>query len=119
MSKKAKLLTANQVGNRTNGTSLKGKLLGVTYNDLLNTFGEPTFTSEDFSDDKVNFEWVFEYGDDVFTVYDWKVEESYARHLLGKEGEVQFHVGGHGYSGDFESHIECTVLEKVMTAPIK
>lgn len=107
--KKAKLLSRNQVGNRTNRTSLKGKLLGVTYNDLVNTFGEPTNTPEDSGDGKVNYEWVFEYGGEIFTVYDWKLPEDYTRHILGRESEYNFHVGGHTYSGDFESYIENTV----------
>jgi hypothetical protein len=30
----------------------------VTYQDLVNTFGEPTFTPEDSGDGKVNYEWI-------------------------------------------------------------
>jgi hypothetical protein len=89
----------------THGTSLKGYLPGVTYNELVEAFGEPLFKPEDSGDGKVNFEWVFKFEGEVFTIYDWKVEEEYARFMLGKSGEESFHVGGKSYMGDFEDEV--------------
>ena len=95
------------------GTSLKGYLPGVTYNDLVNAFGEPLFKPEDSGDGKVNFEWVFKFNGEVFTVYCWKEEENYSRLMLGKNGERSFHVGGKTYSGDFIEYIEQTVMSNL------
>ena len=108
---KAKLLTKDQVGTKINGSSLQGYLQGVTYNDLVNTFGEPTFNPDNSGDGKVNYEWVFEYGGEIFTVYDWKVSQDYARHIIGREGELQFHVGGHINSGEFETYVHAAVAK--------
>ena len=108
---KAILITDKQEALRlTHGTHLKDKLIGITYNDMVNTFGEPTFISEDSGDGKVNFEWVFDFGEDIFTVYDWKVSEEYARHILGRMGEIQFHVRGKTYAGDFVEYIQKKVM---------
>ena len=48
-----------------------GMLRGVTYRNLVELLGEPTF-DEPSGDDKVQKEWVIEYGNEIFTVYDWK-----------------------------------------------
>jgi hypothetical protein len=86
----------------THGTHLVGTLDGITYNDMENSFGDPTFEPEDSGDGKVAYEWVFETEEqEIFTVYSWKVPEDYARHILGRKDEVQFHVGGKTYAGDF------------------
>lgn len=53
------------------GTSKVGELNDVTYSDILRVLGEPTFDERD-SDDKVQIEWVVQYKDQIFTVYDWK-----------------------------------------------
>jgi len=97
-----------------NGTHLVGKLTGVTFNDLVNAFGEPTFLPEDSGDGKVNFEWVFDFGEDIFTVYDWKVSEEYARHSMGRMDEIQFHVGGRTNAGDFIEYIQKKVMSGVV-----
>jgi hypothetical protein len=96
-----------------NGTHLQDRLTGVMYRDMINTFGEPTFSTEDDGDGKVNFEWVFKFGEDIFTVYDWKVPADYARHILGRMDEVQFHVGGKTYAGDFIEYIQKSVMQAV------
>lgn len=84
-----------EAGRFTNGTHLVGKLDGITYLDMENSFGDPTFEPEDSGDGKVAYEWVFETEDEeVFTVYSWKVPEDYVLTSLGLPGEVQFHVGG-------------------------
>ena len=97
----------------TSGTHLVGKLTGVMYRDLVNTFGEPTFLPEDSGDGKVNFEWVFQFGGKYYTVYDWKVSEEYTRYNLGRLGEVQFHVGGTSNASTFISHLQKKVVESV------
>jgi len=93
-----------------NGTHLKDRLTGITYNDMVNAFGEPSLTPEDSGDGKINFEWVFDFGEDIFTVYDWKVSEEYARHILGRMDEIQFHVGGKTYAGDFIEYVQKKVM---------
>jgi hypothetical protein len=95
------------------GTHLQDRLTGVTYRDMVNTFGEPTFSTEDQGDGKVNFEWVFKFGEDIFTVYDWKVSEEYARHIMGRMDEIQFHVGGKTYAGDFIEYVQKKVMSLV------
>ena len=95
------------------GTHLQDRLTGVMYRDMVNTFGEPTFSTEDDEDSKTNFEWVFKFGKDIFTVYDWKVSADYAKHILGRMDEVQFHVGGKTYAGDFIEYIQKSVMQAV------
>jgi len=97
----------------TQGTHLVGKLTGVTYNDLVNMFGEPTFLPEDSGDGKVNFEWVFDFGEDVFTVYDWKVSQDYAKHIMGRMDEIQFHVGGKTMPEKFIEYVQKKVMAAV------
>lgn len=59
------------------GTSLKGYLNGYTYSQLVEAFGEPTFT-EPSADLKVQKEWVFSDDGLIFTIYDWKIyDEEY------------------------------------------
>ena len=97
----------------TNGTHLVGRLTGITYKDLVNAFGEPTFLPEDSGDGKVNFEWVFKFGDEVFTVYDWKVSEDYAKHIMGRMDEIQFHVGGKSNPDKFIEFVQKKVMSEV------
>ncbi|MDB4343521.1 hypothetical protein OAA15_00710 [bacterium] len=56
------------------GTFGVGKLDGITYQELVKTFGPPTHNS---NDDKVQVEWVISFinrFDDkvIATIYDWK-----------------------------------------------
>jgi len=47
-------------------------------------------------------EWVVAYGDDIFTIYDWKTyDKDYTINALGR-----FNVGGKSYAGDFISYLE-------------
>lgn len=55
----------------THGTHKIGSLHGYYYNDLILAFGEPTYDTPS-GDDKVQFEWVFEFNDNIYTLYDWK-----------------------------------------------
>ena len=111
---KAILVTDKQDARRlAHGTYLHDRLTGVTYDDLVNTFGEPTFIPEDSGDGKVNFEWVFDFEEEIFTVYDWKVDQKYARYIMGRTEELQFHVGGKTYAGDFVEYIQKKVVSEV------
>jgi hypothetical protein len=106
MSKITKIKREDADYSYLNGTSLKGYLNGVTYDDLFQTFGPSTYLPIDSGDGKVNYEWVFKYKGEYYTVYDWKVPEQYVREYYGKEGELEFHVGGKGFAGDFIDALE-------------
>lgn len=83
------------------GTSLKGYLY-TTYNELVELLGEPTYLPEDSGDGKVNFEWVVEFNDEIFTIYDWKTyDPEYSMNELD-----QWNIGGKTYCGDFSDFIE-------------
>lgn len=109
------LLHKDEVGNLVHMSSLKGRLSGITYNDMINTFGDPTYSPEDSGDGKVNFEWVFENENgEAFTIYDWKCPEDYTKFILGRPDEIQFHVGGKSFAGDFIEFIENTVMSNLI-----
>lgn len=85
----------------TFGTSLKGYVY-TTYSRLVEIFGEPTYLPEDSGDGKVNFEWVFEFNGEIFTIYDWKTyDPEYSMTQLEK-----WHIGGKTYYGEFSDYIE-------------
>ena len=103
----------------TSGTSLKSKLrYGITYNDLVNYLGNPTFGPENRGDGNVMDEWVVEFetednGIQLFTIYDWKSESpEFARNECGSLEEAKsvfgsrWHIGGKEYAGDFVEFIE-------------
>ena len=61
---------------RADGLRDKGCLRGYSYqfySDLEVAFGKPTY---DYGDEnyKVNYEWVVQYKECLFWIYDWKVE---------------------------------------------
>jgi hypothetical protein len=89
------------------GSSLGGYLFNTTYNDLYEAFGAPTFDSES-GDGKVQFEWVFEFNGNCYTIYDWKtysVEESLNR-------LTKWNIGCKEYYGEFSDHIESILKSK-------
>ncbi len=80
------------------GTSLKDRLNGWTYKQLVQAFGNPTF-DEPSGDNKIQKEWVFERKSDGvgFTLYDWKTgSENYTTTI-----NQTWNVGGKGYAGEF------------------
>ena len=90
-----KVLNQEEVGNKTNGSSLKGNI-SITYTQLVSILGEPTYSTES-GDSKVQKEWVVEFDGDVFTIYDWKTfDEDYTMNELD-----EFHVGGKTNANDF------------------
>lgn len=84
----------------TTGTSLKD-YVNLTYNQLVEVLGEPTF-NEESGDGKTQVEWVVEYEGILFTIYDWKTfNKEYTLNELNR-----FNVGGKHYAGDFISYLE-------------
>ena len=89
----------------TQGTSLKG-YVNLTYNQLVEVLGEPTF-KEESGDGKTQKEWVVEFEDEfgdtnVFTIYDWKTYNvEYTMNELDR-----FNVGGKAYAGHFIDYLE-------------
>ena len=61
----------HEVGNLAVGTFKTNTLRGVTYYELFNVLGQPTY-NEVSSDNKCHLEWVIEWQDEVYTIYDWK-----------------------------------------------
>ena len=49
----------------TDGFYKVADLRKVSYDDLVTVFGEPTFINP-YADEKVNFEWCFQYGDQFY-----------------------------------------------------
>ena len=94
----------NKITNKDNalksigGTSLKDRLIGWNYKQLVAAFGEPTF-SEGSGDGKVQKEWVFIRTSDgePFTIYDWKTyDETYTMTM-----NQNWNVGAKVYAGEF------------------
>jgi hypothetical protein len=74
----------------TENTSFHDITIFASVQDLIRSFGEPSF-QDNMGDDKVNFEWEMETDDgDVFTIYDWK---EYRR--LNKIEVINWHIGSH------------------------
>ena len=71
----------------TDGFYKVADLRKVSYDDLVTVFGEPTFINP-YADEKVNFEWCFQYGDQFFTVYDWKMYNEREVRLYNKSWSV-------------------------------
>ncbi len=78
------------------GTSLQGYLRGYSYSQLIEAFGKPTY-NEPSGDDKVQFEWVFNFKGKTFTLYDWK---TYDREYSMNELDT-WNIGGKSWYGDF------------------
>ena len=84
----------------TDGSSLKG-YIETTYSQLVELLGEPTFNTPS-SDNKVQVEWVVEFQEEIFTIYDWKTNSRYYT-----ENELErFNIGGKTYSGGFEDFLQ-------------
>ena len=91
------------------GTSLKDRLIGFNYKQLVAAFGEPTF-SKTSGDGKVQKEWVFKRVSDgeVFTLYDWKTyDEAFTTTMLS-----DWNVGGNVYAGEFVTDIIVQLKKK-------
>ena len=93
-----KLVNKEEALKHVGGTSLKDRLVGWNYKQLVAAFGNPTFGTPS-GDNKVQKEWVFIRKSDnaVFTLYDWKTyDETYTTTMLST-----WNIAGKGYAGDF------------------
>jgi hypothetical protein len=87
----------------SSGTSLQG-YINATYSQLLETLGKPTY-NEPSGDDKVQVEWVVEFNDKFFTIYDWKTgSREYTENEL-----TEFNVGGTTSAADFIQEVESQI----------
>ena len=76
-----------------NGTSLQG-YISATFDELVNTFGEPGKGDEY----KTDAEWIIEFNDGtVATIYNWKDGRNYCGSGgLDVEDITDWHIGGNG-----------------------
>ena len=88
----------------TGGTWKVGTLKGPNYSQLVNFLGDPTFPNES-SDGKVQKEWVVEFNDTLFTIYDWKTYSAYETCARLDS----WSVGGTSYAGDFIDYLEVQI----------
>jgi len=66
-----KKLMKHEVGDSINGNCKTNTLRGVTYYELFNALGQPTYEyPSEYNEAQV--EWVIEWEDEVYTIYDWK-----------------------------------------------
>lgn len=56
----------------THGTSYRDTVYGVTFKDLVRLFGAPSFTPQDYPDEKSYYGWVILWEDKYYHIYDWK-----------------------------------------------
>jgi hypothetical protein len=66
-----KVLRNEKVGMLLNGSYKVGSINNITYNELCNILGKPTYSLPS-GDGKTQVEWVIEINDNVFSIYDWK-----------------------------------------------
>ena len=98
----------------TVGTSLKDYLVGVTYSQLVEAFGQPLYGPEDSGDGKVNFEWVFMHNGNAFTLYDWKTYDvNYTINEL-----TRWNIGGKAYAGYFVEDLMNLIGSKKLTLEV-
>jgi hypothetical protein len=100
--------TGNNLDTTGTGSSLQGYVT-TTRSALIQTFGMPTFTTdEDY--EKVTTEWIIKFQDGtIATIYDWKRYEEGAPEL----NEVyEWHIGG--YSETAVSRVQ----ETLASAPV-
>ena len=91
----------------TTGTGLAGYLNNVTYQELVDALGLPTF-NEPSGDDKTQVEWVLDFNGNVFTIYDWKTyDREYTENKL-----TRWNIGSIVDATAFIAVIEGVVNEK-------
>ena len=87
------------------GTSLAG-YIQANYKQLVEVLGEPTW-DEGSDDDKVQVEWICEFDEDIFTIYDWKTyDREYTINELNK-----FNIGSKVIADDFIEMLEAKIKE--------
>jgi len=95
----------------TSGTYKVGSIDGITYDQLFNFLGEPTFDGPS-GDDKTQVEWVVDFNGDVFTIYDWKTyDRNYTENSL-----TTWSVGGNQSGFELSCYIESQIKELELPA---
>jgi hypothetical protein len=83
-----------------NGSGLAG-YIDTTYNKLVSVLGEPTLNSPS-GDSKVQVEWILEFEDKLFSIYDWKTfDRDYTENELDR-----FHVGSKFNCSNLVIHLQ-------------
>ena len=83
-----------------NGTFKIGSLNGIYYRDLVEKLGEPTVIGS--GDDKVQYEWIMKFEDQIFTIYDWKTYDAeYTEYELDT-----WSIGGNDQSAEIISEFK-------------
>lgn len=81
----------NELDKKRTGTSFKGYLY-ARYDQLIATFGEPT--QPQYSDNKIDTEWIIDTPHGVATIYNYKDGKAYLGHSgLNPEEIYEWHVG--------------------------
>lgn len=71
-------------------TSFHNAVVNASVEQLKQALGEPQF-SDNYGNDKVNFEWIMETNEgEVFTIYDWKEYR-----VLEEDEIIEWHIGSH------------------------
>jgi len=98
------------------GTSFHGVYIDVNPSDLFLFFGDGG-ESDGY---KVSKEWVFEYKEMVFALYDWKSTSLYDEDLpspkeFWAQESVELHIGGSGgvYENEFKEALKAHLFNKV------
>ncbi|MEJ6794586.1 MAG: hypothetical protein QNK68_06215 [Flavobacteriales bacterium] len=83
------------------GTYKVGVINEITYGELSEILGQPTFSTTSH-DEKVQKEWVVDFDGEIYTIYDWKTyDERYTMEEL-----TNWNVGGKTSALDFIEYIE-------------
>ena len=88
----------------TAGTYKVDTLMGPNYSQLVNFLGDPTFSSAS-GDNKVQKEWVVEFNDELFTIYDWKTYSVYET----KNTLDSWSVGGKSSASDLIEYLKIQI----------
>jgi hypothetical protein len=96
------------------GSHKIAKLTGIYYSDLFTLFGEPTLR-EVCDDEKVQVEFVFEFGGNYFSIYDYK---TYSMKFTTKTLST-WSIGGHKTDRAFLTELKRIIKNKVNKAEIQ
>ena len=88
----------------TGGTYKVDTLMGPNYSQLVNFLGDPTFSSPS-GDSKVQKEWVVEFNDELFTIYDWKTYSVYET----KNTLDTWSIGGKSSASDLIEYLKIQI----------
>jgi hypothetical protein len=79
------MATIQRTSKQATGASFFSDTIEANFNELEAILGK----ASRFTDSKVSREWVREFGDILFTVYDWKMSE------FGDDEVIAWHIGGY------------------------